>query len=421
MVRRADKGLKFKRWQFCRPVHSEARSWKKTLQNVIGKGRVEIRFFEISRCRVGMEWPEAVTVSSAKRLVKLAKDDNPDFQLVGEPLGLEGEEDDSRALPSWCRPEPAAESVDQSSLDERLYQPRLDEPQPESRGLAPGLLLLKSASVSDAFKNAEAYVEHTPKYRVHRGRVLGRGTFGTVYAASAMGHSDEFFAIKLFDRVRQGKARASCSDAMSEVRRYVALLGHANIVQLLDIDIFRPIAEPPSIGFVFQRYDTDVRQFLKKRSFTRAGVRHVLGSLLHALVHMHGQNLVHADLKPANIFLKGRDPFRDGWLVQKKKSSSGAASAEGEPLAITHQLPAAFIVVPGDLGMSQMGSSQERNVRKLLPSDKVLSICTLLYRSPDLCLGNQHYGTELDMWSFGCVAAELFLRAPLVPNNLFAS
>ena len=247
--------------------------------------------------------------------------------------------------------------MDQSSLDERLYQPRLDEPQPEARGLAPGLLLLKSASVSDAFNDAEAYVEHTPKYRVHRGRVLGRCTFGTVYATSAMGHSDESFAIKLFDRVRQGKARASCSDAMSEVRRYVALLGHANIVQLLDIDICRLIAEPPSIGFVFQRYDTDVRQFLKKRSFTRAGVRHVLGSLLHALVHMHGQNLVHADLKPANIFLKGRDPFRD-WLVQKK-SSSGAASAEGEPLAITHQLPAAFIVVLGDLGMSQMGSFQE--------------------------------------------------------------
>ena len=116
---------------------------------------------------------------------------------------------------------------------------------------------------------------------------------------------------------------------MSEVRRYVATLGHANIVQLLDIDIFRSIVEPPSIGFVFQRYDTDVRQFLKKRSFTRAGVRHVLGSLLHALVHMHGQNLVHADLKPANILLRGRGSFRAGWqrLVSKAVVASAVAAS----------------------------------------------------------------------------------------------
>ena len=93
-----------------------------------------------------------------------------------------------------------------------------------------------------------------------------------------------------------------------------------------------------------------------------------------------------------------------------------AASAEGEPLAITYQLPAAFIVVLGDLGMTHIASAQERNVRKTRPSDTSLSICTLQYRSPDLCFGNQQYGTEVDMWSFACVAAELFLRAPLVPS-----
>ena len=237
-------------------------------------------------------------------------------------------------------------------------------------------------------------------------------------------------------------SRSSCSivlaTGMSEVRRSVALSGHPQIVQLLDIEVFRQLTVPPSIGFVFQRYDSDVRQFLKKRSFTRAGMRHVLSSLLSALVYTHGHNLVHADLKTANILLKGRGPFRDAWarLVQSRSSSEAAsavaapvagavvASAEGEPLAITYQLPAAFIVVLGDLGMSQLASPQERNEWKLRPSDKSLSICTLQYRSPDLCFGNQQYGTEVDMWSFGCVAAELFLRAPLVlgtTDNIFAS
>ena len=55
MVRRADKAKKFKRWQFYRPMQSKECTWKKTLQNVIGKGRVKIRFLEISRHRVELQ------------------------------------------------------------------------------------------------------------------------------------------------------------------------------------------------------------------------------------------------------------------------------------------------------------------------------------------------------------------------------
>ena len=40
-------------------------------------------------------------------------------------------------------------------------------------------------------------------------------------------------------------------------------------------------------------------------------------------------------------------------------------------------------------------------------------ICTLEYRAPDVLLGNHLFGPDVDMWSLGCVAAELFLREPL--------
>ena len=39
--------------------------------------------------------------------------------------------------------------------------------------------------------------------------------------------------------------------------------------------------------------------------------------------------------------------------------------------------------------------------------------CTAEYRAPDVLLGNTHFGVDVDLWSAGCVAAELYLRQPL--------
>ena len=42
-----------------------------------------------------------------------------------------------------------------------------------------------------------------------------------------------------------------------------------------------------------------------------------------------------------------------------------------------------------------------------------MPICTVHYRAPDMLLGSERFGPDLDMWSLGCVGAELFLREPL--------
>ena len=45
-------------------------------------------------------------------------------------------------------------------------------------------------------------------------------------------------------------------------------------------------------------------------------------------------------------------------------------------------------------------------------------VCTPETRAPDIFLGNSSFGTDLDMWSLGCVAAEMFLRSPLFCPNV---
>ena len=68
----------------------------------------------------------------------------------------------------------------------------------------------------------------------------------------------------------------------------------------------------------------------------------------------------------------------------------------------------------GDLGLVEMADPHVRLRKKLRASDDDIQVCTPNYRPPDVTLGSQRWGEDFDMWSFGCVAAELYLRQPLI-------
>ena len=64
--------------------------------------------------------------------------------------------------------------------------------------------------------------------------------------------------------------------------------------------------------------------------------------------------------------------------------------------------------------MVEMADAHVRLQKKLRTSDNDNPVCSANYRPPDVTLGSQRFQEELDMWSFGCLAAELFLRRPLI-------
>ena len=72
-------------------------------------------------------------------------------------------------------------------------------------------------------------------------------------------------------------------------------------------------------------------------------------------------------------------------------------------------------MVVGDLGLVAMADPHVRLQKKFRGSgDHCIDVCTPIYKPPDVTLGNQRYQQDLDMWSFGCVAAELYSRQPLI-------
>ena len=71
-------------------------------------------------------------------------------------------------------------------------------------------------------------------------------------------------------------------------------------------------------------------------------------------------------------------------------------------------------MVIGDLGCVDIADPHVRLQKKLRFGDNDIRVCTPNYRPPDVCLGSQHYQEDLDMWSFGCVAAEIYSRQILI-------
>jgi len=92
--------------------------------------------------------------------------------------------------------------------------------------------------------------------------------------------------------------------------------------------------------------------------------------LLRALAYIHSMGICHRDIKPANL------------LIDPK----------------THQLK-----------LADFGSA------KRLVSDAVNCsyITSRYYRAPELIFGSTSYSHSIDVWSAGCLIAELFLGEPL--------
>mmetsp|Transcript_1589 Transcript_1589/g.4335 ORF Transcript_1589/g.4335 Transcript_1589/m.4335 type:complete len:304 (+) Transcript_1589:159-1070(+) len=196
---------------------------------------------------------------------------------------------------------------------------------------------------------------------------LGEGTYGVVHKAKNKENGD-IVALKQI-RLESEDEGVPCT-AIREIS-LLKELNHPNVVRLYDV-----IHTEKSLTLVFEYLDTDLKKFMDDCSgpLPLGAIKSFMYQLLKGIAFCHERRVLHRDLKPQNLLIN-----RKGEL---KLADFGLARAFGIP------------------------------VRKY--SHEVV---TLWYRPPEVLMGSKKYGPSIDLWSAGCIFAEMATGRPLFPGK----
>uniref|UniRef100_A0A671YG81 cyclin-dependent kinase n=1 Tax=Sparus aurata TaxID=8175 RepID=A0A671YG81_SPAAU len=200
---------------------------------------------------------------------------------------------------------------------------------------------------------------------------IGEGTYGVVYKAKNK-VTGETVALK---KIRlETETEGVPSTAIREIS-LLKELSHPNIVKLRDV-----IHTENKLYLVFEFLHQDLKKFMDSSSVTGIPlplVKSYLFQLLQGLAFCHSHRVLHRDLKPQNLLINAQGEI--------KLADFGLARAFGVPVrTYTHE------------------------------------VVTLWYRAPEILLGCKYYSTAVDIWSLGCIFAEMHLTSRLASPSTHA-
>ncbi|KAF0920474.1 hypothetical protein E2562_035374 [Oryza meyeriana var. granulata] len=207
---------------------------------------------------------------------------------------------------------------------------------------------------------------------------VGEGTYGKVYKAQDRA-TGQLVALK--------KTRLEMDEegipptALREISLLRLLSQSVYVVRLLSVEQANKNGKPV-LYLVFEFLDTDLKKFVdayrkgpNPRPLPTNVIKNFLYQLCKGVAHCHSHGVLHRDLKPQNL------------LVDKEKG----------------------ILKIADLGLGRAFTVPMKSYTH--------EIVTLWYRAPEVLLGSTHYSTGVDIWSVGCIFAEMVRRQALFPGD----
>ncbi|GMH34062.1 hypothetical protein BSKO_01896 [Bryopsis sp. KO-2023] len=237
-------------------------------------------------------------------------------------------------------------------------------------------------------------------------RLLGSGSFSGVCLARD-NLTGQQVALKRIPNVLQSTENAK------KVLREVCILrrlAHPNIISLKDAFV-RPSETGPcryrggklvpiSIDvYLALEYAGGGDLFKLRGQLAQSEVLHIMWQLLNVVSYLHSQNVWHRDLKSANVLLTVENGLR---VVKVADFGSARSACSPNDDELVEQLPRTSSKCDAT---TQAGG---------LESPLTRQVCTPCYQAPEVVMSRGGYTSALDMWSVGCIFAELLQRIPYV-------
>ncbi|XP_074023509.1 mitogen-activated protein kinase 7 [Numenius arquata] len=205
---------------------------------------------------------------------------------------------------------------------------------------------------------------------------IGTGAYGVVSSARRRDTGQQVAIKKIpnaFDVVTNAKRTLRELKILKHFK-------HDNIIGIKDIlKPTVPYGEFRSVYVVLDLMESDLHQIIHSaQPLTLEHVRYFLYQLLRGLKYIHSANVLHRDLKPSNLLVN-----------------------ENCELKI------------GDFGMARGLGADPRQAKAFLTE----YVATRWYRAPELLLSLHRYTRAIDMWSVGCIFAEMLGRRQLFPGR----
>ncbi|KAJ1692236.1 hypothetical protein LUZ63_008934 [Rhynchospora breviuscula] len=199
---------------------------------------------------------------------------------------------------------------------------------------------------------------------------IGQGTYSSVYRARDL-ETGKIVALK---KVRFANMDPESVKFMAREIHILRRLDHPNVIKLEGLVTSRMSS---SLYLVFEYMEHDLAGLAATPGlkFTEPQVKCYMHQLLSGLDHCHNRGVLHRDIKGANLLINN-----DG------------------------------ILKIADFGLATFFNP---NQRQQLTS----RVVTLWYRPPELLLGSTNYGPAVDLWSAGCILAELLAGKPIMPGR----
>eukprot|EP00164_Ancoracysta_twista_P001447 GFYU01001886.1.p1 GENE.GFYU01001886.1~~GFYU01001886.1.p1 ORF type:complete len:379 (-),score=87.88 GFYU01001886.1:161-1297(-) len=203
---------------------------------------------------------------------------------------------------------------------------------------------------------------------------IGQGAYGVVCAARDNRTGDKVAIKKIskgFDHIVDTKR------TLREIRILKHFI-HENIIVLRDI--LKPSCKDDfeDVYLVSELMDTDLHQIITSpQELTDDHCQYFLYQILRGLKYIQSAHVLHRDLKPSNLLLNGNCDLKIC-----------------------------------DFGLARVAHPEENHAGFMTEY-----VATRWYRAPEIMLSWKEYTTAIDIWSVGCIFAELLGRKPLFPGK----